>query len=717
MRPAPAGRKVSALWWGLPLAVVTFVALRVQDTDSVAFVASQAVFLLVVWLSAVSTLLAARAAKEAAARRTWVLLALACTAIAVGETAFSAYQVLADARGPAGVTGADLFYGIGAVGFFAAMLSLYSSARMSRLVRARRIVDAFGLVAVAFAGVNTVVYALAGRTSAVAVDTAVEATYVLVGLVILGGAILNALAIRGRDWLPWEGSLILGLSLYGIAVTLWPVWHLYLREDGAQGTEVALSVLFLCGHFLFFMAGVYRVAGPVYDSVAEAGMRPRMPLRPAAESVLVASVLLVAIPVLGFMAVRAPEGSELGRVDFAVMAFVGLAMVLRTAIDAVETGRLRRRAGTDSLTGLPDVRAIHAQLTESVRLNQRYGQPASVVVVDLNDFGRINTLYGREEADALLKEAAKMLLSKAGEDATVGRLGSDDFVVVLDGVGRAEALMRAAELRAALREVTTSAGLPLTASWGIATCPDDSARPRDLVTKGYAAQQWAKSHGKDSIVAYDSQSVDVLDVHARASTAEEEAELDMLLAIAVASEARHETTRYHSRNVAALAVRVAEVIGMSPRQIRDAEVAALLHDIGKAAVPDEVLMKRAPRTRAEEALFREHAVTGARIVEASSLRRVASAIRAHHERWDGSGYPDGLSGEAIPEIARIVAACDAFECMVAGRPDRPALSYAAAFQELDQNLGIAYDPEVAEALIAVLANAPDDPLNKAGEFR
>jgi len=701
----------------LPLAAVTFVALRVQDTESVAFVASQAVFLLVVWLSVVSTLRAARAAEEATARRTWALLASACTAVALGETAFSAYQVFADARGLVDVFVADLFYGIGALGFFAAMLSLYSSARMSPLVRARRIVDAFGLVAVAFAGVNTVVYTLAGRRSAVAVDTAAEATYVLVGLVILGGAILNALAIRGRDWLPWEGSLIAGLSLYGIAVMLWPVWNLYVRTVGAQGMEVALSVLFLCGHYLFFMAGVYRVAGPVSDSLAEAGMRPRMSLRPAAESVLVASVLLVAIPVLGFMAVRAPAGSELGRVDFAVMAFVGLAMVLRTAIDAVETGRLRRRAGTDPLTALPDVRAIHARLTESVRLNQRYGQPASVIVVDLNDFGRVNTLYGREEADTLLKDAAKMLVARAGDDAIVGRLASDDFVVVLDGVGSVEALSRAADLRAALREVTTSAGLPLTASWGVATCPDDSTRPRDLVTKGYAAQQWAKSHGKDSIVAYDPLSVDVLDVHARASTAEEEAELDMLLAIAVASEARHDTTRYHSRNVAALAVRVAEMIGMSPREIRDTEVAALLHDIGKTAVPDEVLMKRAPRTRAEEALFREHPVTGARIVEASPLRRVSPVIRAHHERWDGSGYPDRLAGEAIPRIARIVAACDAFECMVAGRPDRPALSLAAALQELDQNLGVVYEPEVAEALIAVLAHEPGEPWSRAGELR
>jgi diguanylate cyclase (GGDEF)-like protein/putative nucleotidyltransferase with HDIG domain len=715
MTATPGRQRVSALWWGLPLAAVSFVALRVQDTDSAAFVASQVVFLLVVWLSAVCTFLAARAAEESATRRTWVLLASACTAIALGETTFSVYQVLADARGPEGLFVADLFFAIGAASFFAALVSLYSSTHMSRLVRARRIVDAVGLVAVAFAGVNTVVYTLAERTSAVAVVSAVEATYVIVGLSILGGAMLNALAIRGRDWLPWEGSLIVGLWLYGFAVTLWPVWNLYLRTVGVQNAVVAISVLLLCGHYLFFMAGVYRLVGPVSEGFENAAVYPRIPLHPAAESVLVSSILLVAIPVLGIMAFRAPEGSGPAGVDFAVMAVVGLCMVLRTAIDAVETGRLRRRAGTDSLTGLPDVRAIHARLTESVRLNQRYSQPASVVVVDLNDFGRINTLYGREEADRLLRQAATTLAERAGDDAIVGRLGSDDFVVVLDGLGRAEALLRAVELRVALREVTTSAGLPLTASWGIATCPDDSTRPRDLVTKGYAAQQWAKSHGKDSIVAYDPLSVDILDVHARASTAEEESELEMLLAIAVASEARHDTTRYHSRNVAALAVRVAEMIGMSPREIRDTEVAALLHDIGKTAVPDEVLMKRAPRTRAEEALFREHPVTGSRIVEASSLRRVSPEIRAHHERWDGSGYPDQLAGEAIPRIARIVAACDAFECMVAGRPDRPALSRAAALQELDQNLGVVYDPTVAEALIAVLAHVPGDPWSEAGE--
>jgi two-component system, cell cycle response regulator len=159
----------------------------------------------------------------------------------------------------------------------------------------------------------------------------------------------------------------------------------------------------------------------------------------------------------------------------------------------------------------------------------------------------------------------------------------------------------------------------------------------------------------------------------------------------------------HQRAVAELAGLLGRRIGLSGRDLRAVTRAAELHDIGKVLVPDAILNKRGALTDAELELMRRHAVAGYLIlVENGEPAPVPRLVRASHERWDGSGYPDGLAGEDIPLGARIIAVCDAYDAMTHERPYRPARPPAAALEELRRGAGVRYDPRLVAAFVAAL---------------
>jgi putative nucleotidyltransferase with HDIG domain len=179
-----------------------------------------------------------------------------------------------------------------------------------------------------------------------------------------------------------------------------------------------------------------------------------------------------------------------------------------------------------------------------------------------------------------------------------------------------------------------------------------------------------------------------------------------------------EYTGHHTEDVVALSVAVAEELGVDEDVLRETEMGALLHDIGKIAVPDEIINKPGPLNDEEWAIMKTHTVEGERMLQqvGGLLSSVGRVVRASHERWDGGGYPDGLAGEQIPLAARIVSACDAFNAMTTDRSYRKALPLAVATAELRANAGTQFAPEVVEALIAVVErNGPDRELNLSVE--
>ena len=170
--------------------------------------------------------------------------------------------------------------------------------------------------------------------------------------------------------------------------------------------------------------------------------------------------------------------------------------------------------------------------------------------------------------------------------------------------------------------------------------------------------------------------------------------------LAAALEARDGYTGEHSDAVHALSVAVARRLGLYPREVAEVETVALLHDVGKIGIPDQILHKPGPLTPEEWVLMREHPIIGERILSPlPGLSDVARAVRHEHERWDGRGYPDGLSGDAIPLASRIVLTCDAYHALVSDRPYRKRLGDATAEAELRRCAGTQFDPRVVDALL------------------
>jgi HD-GYP domain-containing protein (c-di-GMP phosphodiesterase class II) len=163
-------------------------------------------------------------------------------------------------------------------------------------------------------------------------------------------------------------------------------------------------------------------------------------------------------------------------------------------------------------------------------------------------------------------------------------------------------------------------------------------------------------------------------------------------------------TGSHSRDVVGLVVAVADELGLPAEERRRAEFAALLHDVGKVRIPGEIINKPGPLTRDERRVVETHTIEGERMLEqiGGLLAEVGRIVRSSHERWDGSGYPDGLAGDDIPLAARIVCCCDAFSAMTTDRPYRPARSRDAALAELAACSGSQFDPQVVEALAQVV---------------
>jgi HD-GYP domain-containing protein (c-di-GMP phosphodiesterase class II) len=165
-------------------------------------------------------------------------------------------------------------------------------------------------------------------------------------------------------------------------------------------------------------------------------------------------------------------------------------------------------------------------------------------------------------------------------------------------------------------------------------------------------------------------------------------------------EADDEYTGNHSREVVELSLAVADKLSLSARQRRSTELTALLHDVGKIRIPAEIINKPGSLTDEERAVINTHTIEGERMLErvGGLLGEVGRLVRSCHERWDGNGYPDGLAGESIPLVARIVCCCDAYNAMTTDRPYRAALPASEALAEVERNAGTQFDPRVVDAL-------------------
>ena len=355
------------------------------------------------------------------------------------------------------------------------------------------------------------------------------------------------------------------------------------------------------------------------------------------------------------------------------------------------------RAARDQIsTALLSVRSFRMQLELEVQRAERYGRPLAVALIDIDGFRQFNLQHGYEAGDALLRAVGTTIVNVTRGNDLACRLAGDEFAVIFpetEHVGASEALGR---VLVAMETLEVAGVRGHSASAGIATLEPGQSPERLLAAAGTALDAARAAGGAQAAMFATpaEQSVD-----AAVATAHG----DVVSALASALEERDQYTGDHSDSVVELAARVAETLALKPEEVARVRTCALLHDIGKLGIPDEILHKEGPLDDREWEIMRQHPIIGERILRAiPGMGAIARAVRHDHERWDGKGYPDGISGEEIPIDARIVLACDAYHAMVSDRPYRKAMSQREAMHELTENAGTQFDPQVVEALVGYL---------------
>jgi diguanylate cyclase (GGDEF)-like protein len=362
--------------------------------------------------------------------------------------------------------------------------------------------------------------------------------------------------------------------------------------------------------------------------------------------------------------------------------------------------RAEQRARVDELTGLFNRRHFEERLKEEIARHSRYGEAFSVMILDLDNFKTYNDIYGHPSGDTLLGQIGRIIKTSIRDADQAFRYGGDEFAVILPHTAMEDARIVAERVREQMARKMQEKSIAVTCSIGVAGYPSDGAIPGELVTVADTALYYAKRTGANRVYLSSkilSESSQNEGTHARHNG------LSAIYALASTVEARDPCTYGHSKKVNTYAVALAEAIGLTSDQIFRVSTAALLHDVGKIGVPDKVLNKTGKLTTEEWQAIRIHPKLGATIIgNVPDLVPCVNVVLHHHERWDGTGYPEGLAGEEIPIEARILAVADAFEAMTAVRPYRPALCHEKAIEELREGAGSQFDPDLVEAFIRII---------------
>ena len=411
---------------------------------------------------------------------------------------------------------------------------------------------------------------------------------------------------------------------------------------------------------------------------------------------------------------NAQDESALIALDAARIRDPRLRAAFRALADRV--GDTWRLATVDPLTGIANRQTVLDRADEALARAMRYRHHLSVIMLDLDHFKRLNDAHGHLAGDKVLRQVGALLAANVRVTDTAGRYGGEEFLVVLPETDADAAAAVAEKLRRIIASTPVWLGdgeaVTVTLSAGVAGGHGDVLGPDVLVRDADAALYSAKALGRDQVYVFRETGDDgtirrapiaaearnrALDVGREAMAAAQHALLTTL-------SGRPSWAGRPSTLIAEASVALARAIDLPAGELERIRTASLLHDLGKLAIPEEILAKPGDLAAAEWRVVAEHPKIGQVVLEqAGALRDAATIVLHHHEWYDGRGYPHGLAGREIPVGARIVSIVDAYEAMVAGRPYRAAISHQAALDELRRQAGVQFDPELVEVFADIFA--------------
>ena len=587
-----------------------------------------------------------RAAISPRLRIAWVAFGLGLLAWSAGDV----YWVLRldELRKVPYPSPADAGY-LAALPLFFVGIALLSRERIGRFTAAGWIDGATAFLATAAVGVALLQPTLVDLTHGDAAAVMTNLAYPL-GDLILIAFVVGAVVISGRRD---AGPLL----LIGAGLLVWTgadATYLYLEATSSY-SEGWLDTLWTGGALILAVSAGFSVSqGPVRSG----------PYRsPLWEPALFAGV--------GVTLLVWDHFSQLHEAAVWLAGAALLGVATRLALSFRETDRLmaalHSEAITDALTGLANRRQLMVDLNRALD-GSTQSDRITLAFFDLDGFKSYNDSFGHPAGDALLRRLGALVARAIAGHGTAYRLGGDEFCILLRHGSPADLVEKARSALAARGE-----GFQIGASCGAADLPAEAQTAAEAL-RVVDQRMYAEKARRSGRVARQTH--------------------DLLLRIV---REREPELGQHADGVARDAARMAQALALEPDERDVIRRAAELHDIGKIAIPEEILRKAGPLDRTEWELMRRHTLIGERILDtAPALRPVARIVRSSHEWWDGSGYPDGAAGEEILLGARIIFVCDAFDAMTTRRAYAPAVSEEDAIAELRRQAGLQFDPELVE---------------------
>lgn len=491
-------------------------------------------------------------------------------------------------------------------------------------------------------------------------------------------------------------------------------------------------------------------------------------------TVLQGSASVLALPVFyadqlhGVLYVETAQPTDFSEED--VRLLHTLADLISVALhNALTLQKAQEQAITDGLTGVKTHRYLMEALSAEWKRATRASRHFSLVLIDLDRFKFVNDFYGHLEGDLVLHRVGQVLEQNCRSSDVVARYGGDEFVILMPETSASQAVQIAEKLRPAICEDPLLREKTITASFGIASFPLHGSTPQELIQVADASMYISKHEGGNIVSTADHCDAaeskkwkrDVLEAYlgvtlkrlfatgpeafteirerlnqfaASLGPAETEPQssnggrseaetlfgdlppalIDTVTSLALAIDSKDHYTQGHSQKVASYAALIADAMGLTGEEIGEIRLGALLHDIGKVGIPEEILGKRGPLNPEEWEKMKEHVLYGDRMLEPlQTISRIREMVCHHHEMFDGSGYPHGLVGDQIPIGSRIIAIADAYDTITSDRIYKKARTPAAAFEELERCAGSQFDPELVRLFIEAVQHLPQRTLERS----
>ena len=518
------------------------------------------------------------------------------------------------------------------------------------------LIGALGMGAVA-AGIvfDAVLHNVDGSTAAVITNLAYP-----VGDLLLLSLVMGVAVVGGRRIVGTFGWIAAGMCAFAVADSI----YLYQSAVGSYQPGTPLEAGWAVSAVLIAVGASRPVSALVRRSEA------RLPS--------IAGPLAFGFAGLGLLIVDHFQRTNL--LALALASLCVLAVLARLGVTFRDNVRMlstsRREAKTDALTGIGNRRALVHDLEDALAAPQQ-SETTMLILFDLNGFKQYNDAYGHPAGDALLARLGARQAAAVTEGGAAYRMGGDEFAVLCPIDHHDAGTDLIARTTAALAE--WGEGFSIDCAFGAVMLGEDCSTVEQALT---IADRRMYEHKRSGRTSAGRQATDVL---LRALTE------------------HHPDLADHLDGVTELAVATARELGLDPATIEHIRLVAQLHDIGKVAIPNEIINKPGPLDDAEWTFMKAHTLIGERILLAApALTQVAQAVRSSHERTDGAGYPDGLAGDEIPLASRIVFVADSFQAMMSQRRYRNAMALDAAIEELRRCSGSQFDPRVVTTLVKIL---------------